>query len=173
MKKMCFLPLALISIFLFSCMTMPAIENAGNRELFLDGIAIKEWAWTGSEECWYAVDNYNNDDLIDKVRFQVGYLKGKTGELWGFILWDDGTVGELANFSREGIDLRWDWGSCERDGQSRYRYCFVIQPDGTGLYYDFVTSKDGFANPRRQYKTKKFLGDGIKSKTILDDSMES
>ena len=55
-----------------------------------------------------------------------------------------------------GLDLRWDWGSYYRDGSSRYRYSFVIEPDGIGLYYDFSTSTDGVSKPRGIYKVHKF-----------------
>ena len=74
----------------------------------------------------------------------------------GFILYDDGTIGEEAYFQREGLDLRWDWGSYYRDGKNKYRYSFVIEPDGTGLYYDFSTSENGISKPRGFYKVKKF-----------------
>lgn len=66
-------------------------------------------------------------------------------ELWG---------GVEAYFSRDGLNLRWDWGS---DGYgTNFKYSFIIEPDGTGLYYDFSTSKDGTAKPRGIYKVRKF-----------------
>ncbi len=37
-----------------------------------------------------------------------------------------------------------------------YKYSFIIEPDGTGLYYDFGASTDGTAKPRGIYQTKKF-----------------
>ena len=74
----------------------------------------------------------------------------------GFVLYGDGTTGEEAYFFRQGLDLRWDWGTYYRDGESKYRYAFIIEPDGTGLYYDFSTSTDGIASPRSSYKCKKF-----------------
>jgi len=43
-----------------------------------------------------------------------------------------------------------------RDGIEKYRYAFVIEPDGTGLYYDFSTSEDGTAKPRGIYRVYKF-----------------
>lgn len=52
------------------------------------------------------------------------------------------------------LDLRWDWGS--NGYGTSYKYSFVIEPDGTGLYYDFSASKDGTAKPRGIYKVRKF-----------------
>jgi len=133
----------------FSCTSVPV---AGDRELSLGGYKISESDFGGTVR-WYAIDNYNFDDFVDKIRFQVGYFKENN---LGFILYEDGTIGEEAFFSRDGLNLRWDWGSYERDGSDKFRYSFVIEPDGTGLYYDFSTSKDGIAKPRGIYKVRKF-----------------
>lgn len=116
--------------------------------LSLSGYSISETEFGGVER-WYAVDLYNYESLIDEVRFQVGFFKNDN---IGFILYGDGTIGEIAYFSRDGLDLRWDWG---RKGKG-FKYSFVIEPDGTGLYYDFSTSKDGTAKPRGLYKVRKF-----------------
>lgn len=80
------------------------------------------------------------------VRFQVGYFIENNV---GFILYEDGTVGELAYFHRDGLNLRWDWG----EGGV---YAFVIEPDGTGLYYNFSASKDGTAKPSGIYQVRQF-----------------
>ena len=56
----------------------------------------------------------------------------------------------LANFQVTGLDLRWDFGSDECRGA--YRYSFVIEPGGTGAYYDFETSDDGRAKPRQIFE---------------------
>ena len=122
------------------------------RLLSLNGYTISETNFGGIER-WYAVDKYNYDSLVDEVRFQVGYFRENN---IGFVLYGNGTTGEEAYFSRQGLDLRWDWGSYYRDGSSRYRYSFVIEPDGTGLYYDFSTSTDGVSKPRGIYKVHKF-----------------
>ncbi|MBO4640157.1 MAG: hypothetical protein J5710_10420 [Treponema sp.] len=127
-------------------------SSARDRILILDGISISETAFGGVER-WYAVDKYNYDSFVDEVRFQVGYFKENN---IGFVLYGNGTEGEEAYFSRQGLDLRWDWGSYSRDGSDRFRYSFVIEPDGTGLYYDFSTSTDGTSKPRGIYKVRKF-----------------
>lgn len=135
---------------LFSCVTAPSMTK--DRQLLLNGYTLSETDFGGVER-WYAVDKYNYDSLIEVVRFQVGYFKDNN---LGFVLYENGTTGEEANFSREGLDLRWDWGSYYRDGAGRYRYAFVIEPDGTGLYYDFSTSTNGVSKPRGIYKVRKF-----------------
>lgn len=127
---------------------MPATSRA--RQLYLSGYSLSETDFGGVER-WYAVDKYNYDSLINEVRFQVGYFKEND---IGFILYGTETIGEEAHFSRDGLNLRWDWGS-DSYGTS-YKYSFVIEPDGTGLYYDFSASKDGTAKPRGFYKVHTF-----------------
>lgn len=142
------------SIIAISCsLSSKYIDNTPrNRNLILDNYHVSENDYGGVER-WYAVDKYNLGSAAHKVRFQVGYFKEN---LIGFILYEGGIVGEEVVFSRQGLDLRWDWGSYYRDGSFKFRYSFVIEPDGTGLYYDFSTSKDGTAKARGVYKTYKF-----------------
>ena len=149
MKKTIFYFLSiLISLTLFSCASAPSFTK--DRTLTLSGFSFLETEYGGVER-WYAVDKYNYDSLVDEVRFQVGHFIYNSS--LGFILYGKGTTGEEAYFSRDGLNLRWDWG---HDGIKGYMYSFIIEPDGTGLYYDFSTSKDGIAKPRGIYKTKKF-----------------
>lgn len=53
------------------------------------------------------------------------------------------------SFEVQGLDRRWDFGL---DDDGSYDYTFVVQPDGTGLYYDFSGSTDGSANPGQTYR---------------------
>jgi len=46
-----------------------------------------------------------------------------------------------------GVNRRWDWGN---DGDDSYNYAFVIEPDGTGLYYDFSWTEKGETTNSRQ-----------------------
>lgn len=147
-NKICpFLILFFLIIVFSSCVAMPPTPR--DRKLTLSGLEYSETDHGGVER-WYVVDKYNYDELIEEVRFQVGYFKD--ANIIGFILYEKGTTGEIAFFSREGLDLRWDWGAY---GDS-FRYSFVVEPDGTGLYYDFSTSSDGSAKPRGIYKVYKF-----------------
>lgn len=132
------------------------VKNVGTRILNLDGIEISETE-LGGAVCYHAVDKYNYDDFFsEKIRFQVGYFKNDNS--MGFVLWEDGTEGEMAYFHRQGLYLRWDWGAYTSPvtGEKAYRYTFVIEPDNTGLYYDFSASTDGTSKPRGIYKTHKY-----------------
>ncbi len=148
-KRFFYLGLIFVLLIFTSCASMPTKKN---RDLVISGYAVNEQDFGGCER-WYVVDKYNYDDFIEEVRIQVGYFRSNN---IGFVLYENGTIGEEAYFSRQGLDLRWDWGSYERDGSSKYRYCFVIEPDGTGLYYDFSTSENGVSKPRGIYKCEKF-----------------
>lgn len=152
MKKKLYFGFSLVLALVFvSCTSMPTTSR--DRMLSIGGYSVSETDFGGVER-WYAVDKYNYDSLVDEVRFQVGYFL-QNGI--GFVLYGNGTVGEEAYFSRQGLDLRWDWGTHYRtDGQSEFIYSFVIEPDGTGLYYDFSTSTDGTAKPRGIYRVRKF-----------------
>ncbi len=77
--------------------------------------------------CWYC------QDFVDggRILVEVGFFGDPSLEGLGFILYDGGYSGELTYYRRAGIEHRWDWGPNETD------YAFVIQPDGTGLYYNF------------------------------------
>lgn len=146
-KFLWLLVVALLLVF-SSCASMPSTSR--DRVLSIGEYSIPETAFGGVER-WYAVDKYNYDSLVDEVRFQVGYfIENKIG----FVLYGNGTMGVEAYFSRDGLNLRWDWGS---DGYgSSFKYSFIIEPDGTGLYYEFSASKDGTAKPRGIYKVRKF-----------------
>ena len=136
--------LLFVSTIVFTFVSCASLPTARDRQLTLGGYTFSETDFGGVER-WYAV--------VDEVRLQVGYFKENS---IGFILYGNGTIGEEAYFSRQGLDLRWDWGDYYRDGSTRYRYSFVIEPDGTGLYYDFSTSFDGISKPRGIYKVWKF-----------------
>ena len=137
------------SIVLNACTSKYIDDAPRDRKLQINGILIPETKFGGVER-WYAIDKYGQSN---KVRFQVGYFKKNQT---GFILYEGGTIGEEAVFLRQGLDLRWDWGNDYRDGSSGYRYSLVIQPDGTGLYYDFSTSSNGLSKPRGIYEMRKF-----------------
>ena len=54
-----------------------------------------------------------------------------------------------AAFEVQGLNRRWDFGL---DDNGSYDYMFRIEPDGTGLYYDFSRSTDGTARPSQTYQ---------------------
>ena len=49
-----------------------------------------------------------------------------------------------------GLNLRWNFGDLDDD--LAYPYAFVLEPDGTGLYYDFSMSDDGSAKPSQIFQ---------------------
>lgn len=55
-----------------------------------------------------------------------------------------------AQFRVAGLDRRWDFDYNE--GRGAFRYAFVIEPDGTGAYYDFSTSDDGTAKAKQIFR---------------------
>lgn len=61
-------------------------------------------------------------------------------------------VTHSAIFKVEGFDRRWDFGG--------YEYAFVVEPDGTGLYYDFTRVGPGESvKPRQRYVCRQsYLG---------------
>jgi len=93
--------------------------------------------------CFRLFDGNKATALFTLIRMRIG---------------DEDVIGEvsiagathLANFQVTGLDLRWDFGSNE--GRGAYRYAFVIQPGGTGAYYDFETSDDGRAKLRQIFE---------------------
>lgn len=52
-------------------------------------------------------------------------------------------------FEVRGLDRRWDFGL---DDDGTFDYMFRIEPDGTGLYYDFSRSTDGTAKPSQRFR---------------------
>lgn len=49
-----------------------------------------------------------------------------------------------ALYSVQGFNRRWDFGPSDRPGN----YAFIIEPDGTGLYYEFM-NKNSLAKARQ------------------------
>lgn len=96
--------------------------------------------------------SYNAKTLVE-----VGYVSLKTGgngHKIGFVLYDGGDSGDDAQYSRDGLDHRWGWGdNPNRPGS--LRFSFIVEPDNTGLYYDFRTSEDGVAKANDVYKCRR------------------
>ena len=70
------------------------------------------------------------------LRAEVGRFGDSSFSDVGYILYDGGYEGELALYTRTGLQHRWDWGPVKGT-----EYALVIQTDGTGLYYDFTNEK--------------------------------
>ena len=101
-----------------------------------------------SEEKWrcFALSDRNKaTPLFSLFRTTSG---NKAVDLIGMVF-VAGTA-HAARFEVAGLNHRWDFGYNE--GGETYRYAFVIEPEGTGAYYDFSTSDDGTAKARRFFK---------------------
>lgn len=132
----------MVSIFLFisliSCNSPQSASRPEStipfdpRSIVLNDKTVSEKD-VGRFTSWYCYD-YVNDD---KVLLEVGFFSNKKLKKVGFILFDGGNSGETTRYQRTGLEHRWDWGPSGAD------YSFIIQPNGTGLYYDFTTSSDG------------------------------
>ncbi len=101
------------------------------RTIFIYDEAMTEEE-TGGFISWSCQDYIDGGPTL----VEVGFFGDPSLEGVGFILFDGGDSGELTVYGRTGLDRRWDWGP---DGI----YSFIIEPDGTGLYYDFSTVKAG------------------------------
>jgi hypothetical protein len=123
---------------LISCATLPFLapppsaNESGPRTIILNGKSYSEED-TGGFISWYCNDFINGG----RVLVEVGFFGDPNLEGIGFILYDGGYTGELTNYGRTGLEHRWDWGPHGSD------YAFVIQTDGTGLYYDFSAVPKG------------------------------
>ena len=151
----------LISVFLFSsCMSDSFKENSslafseipvtGLKTIhLLSGDKIldisKDYTASGFTSWW--CDDFSH---AGKILVEVGFFTFRDSDtVHGFILYDGTTEGEVAIYSRQGLEHRWDWGT---EGQ----YSFVINPNGNGLYYDFTGVPEGEGvKPKSIYKAHK------------------
>lgn len=151
MRKFIFIVLS--AILFMSCMSVPMSSSNGtsnsrgmpsdDRSVLINGIAFVE-SELGHIERWYAVDKYS---LNPEVLFQV--VSVDQFENAGYVLYGSSSVGTIAVYTRQGLTLRWDWGD-------NFEYSIVIEPDGTGYYYDFTNSTDGTARPTGIYQMYRF-----------------
>ena len=96
-----------------------------------DGPVRETW------QCFDRFDRVRTKPLVTLTRL------GGDSDAYGEVSVADET--HPAAFRVHGLDWRWDFGCDERD--TAYPFAFVIEPDGTGLYYNFRPSGDGTATP--------------------------
>ena len=70
--------------------------------------------------------------VVEVGRFENELLSGE-----GFALYDGSSSGESTSYQRKGVNQRWDWGP---NGSN---FAFILEPDGTGLFYDFSNVPKG------------------------------
>ena len=108
-----------------------------------------------SEEIWrcFALSDRNKDaPLLILFRSTSG---NEAVDLIGMVF-VAGTA-HAAQFRVAGLDRRWDFDYNE--GRGAFRYAFVIEPDGTGAYYDFSTSDDGTAKAKQIFRCQPWRGE--------------
>ncbi|MDE0718909.1 MAG: hypothetical protein OXH64_13330 [Rhodospirillaceae bacterium] len=135
-----FVTLVVAAFLLSSC-----INNVGDRNS--NQIKTNSTEDTkDSGESWHCYDYVyyrNGKVLIRLARIQEFGLDTGTGKVL--------VAGETyyTHFRLQGIDRRWNFGT-------DYKYSFIIEPDGTGKYFDFSGLKFGEkTRPRQLYKCEK------------------
>ena len=79
-------------------------------------------------QCYDRLERVRTRPLVILTR--LGGLSDGYGEVYV------GAEVQPAAFRVQGIDRRWDFGCNERE--RTYPFSFVIEPDGSGLYYHFL-----------------------------------
>jgi len=115
-------------------------------ELVVVDMSIADYLLNFADEFVSAVKQSKRkdlDNLSKKMEKDLSKMKKNKGKVkkelrdhkLGFILFDNRKNSTMSFYKRAGINHRWDW----ENGS----YAFLIEPDGTGLYYDFTTVKSG------------------------------
>jgi hypothetical protein len=135
-KKIRYLISLLLFISLISCNSLTSRPESppqsGPRSIILNDKKVSEKD-VGGFISWNCYDYSTEKSIL----LEIGYFGGKKFKNIGFILYDGGNSGEYTHYQRAGLNHRWDWGS------NGGNYSFIIEPDGTGLYYDFSTASNG------------------------------
>ena len=116
MKKILFILLAFIGLAVGVTVGVQAQES--------DGITTEKW------RCFDPLD-FSKETVLGVLSRVTGGSKALgTGEV------SVAGMTYKASFKIIGFDRRWDFGE-------KLEYSFFIEPEGTGLYYDFSDVKDG------------------------------
>lgn len=95
----------------------------------MDGEVFKEGeGGVGEFTSWECEDYLDGGPTV----VEVGFFDYE-GYPIGFVLFDGGDRGSQAWYERAGLEHEWLWDE----------YIFVIETDGTGLYYDFRGVPEG------------------------------
>ena len=120
------------------------------RQIFLFDSSSNESVTISNKDTDSGFTSWECKDFIygGKTLAEFGYFSLR-GTVYGFVLYNGGNEGEITSYKRIGLNLRWDWGE-------NRQYCFVLNPDNTGLYYDFTGIPDGESTkPKSTYKAYK------------------
>lgn len=130
-------------VLICSCASTSSATSSGPRTLIINDREISATETDNGFTSWYCTDWY--DDFRTKVLVEVGYFD-LYGSRFGFVLYDGGYVGELALFSRDGLDYRWQWDD----------YSIIVTNEGTARYYNFRGAEEGESRkPSAVYKAYK------------------
>lgn len=135
-----------LSFLIFSlcgCASLSSLVSQEPRSITLGNTVYNEET-SGKFICWSC------RDFVDegKVLVEVGIFSDPKLKGAGFILYDGSDSGNAANYQRKGINHRWDWGPNEND------FSFIIEPDGTGLFYDFSNAKSKSIKANQVFKCR-------------------
>ncbi len=119
-------------LFLSACAITPLAKYHGPRTIILSGKEFKE-ADLGEFITWWCTDFVSPKGVL----VEVGTFTDPSLNGYGFVLYDGGNSGDVADYQRRGVNHRWDWGP------SGSEYAFIIKPDGTGLFFDFSMGENG------------------------------
>jgi len=139
MEKFRILSLGLSALLVTACSHFQQGTMFGPKKLILGGIEYSETNF-GKFTSWRCRSYIQNSSIhVEAGRFSDPDLLSV-----GFILYDGGNTGVLANYRRHGLNHRWDWGLGDSTASLlNTKFTFMIKPDGTGLYYDFSATPDG------------------------------
>lgn len=111
--------------------------STGSRSIILNGTAYSETD-IGNFVSWRCKDYFSGSStLFEPTLFELGKFTNSALSGSGFVLHDGGNSGELTNYARAGINHRWDWGP------NGTEFAFIIDPEGTGRFYDFSSVPSG------------------------------
>ena len=117
-------------LFLTGCAQMTKRDTI--RTITLDGESYSENK-LGQFVSWGCRDSVHRGNIL----VEVGNLHDTNfTALEGFVLYDGTDTGSRGTYLRQGLNLLWNWGY-------KGQYAFILEPDGTGLFYDFSNTKEG------------------------------
>lgn len=117
----------------FGCAALPNYAPKWPRTITV-GDQVYEEVAPGDLISWACRDP--SDELgVGGVLVEPGIFSNESLAGAGFVLFDGTDVGVVTQYQRKGIHHRWDWGE-------NLEFAFVIEADGTGLFYDFTVPDD-------------------------------
>ena len=121
--------------------TNPGPAPRGPRTIVLNGTQYTE-AELGKFTIWVCFDYVDRRGIL----VELGTFSGERFSGYGFVLYDGTDEGASTSYQRRGLNHRWDWGP------NGTEFAFVLEPDGTGLFYDFTDEVDFpvFLGPQRK-----------------------